>query len=109
MGSASNYEFFKKNEALYNMKNRLSKTKKLRLSILSKPFLKDLNVNIGVTNLAYFGEEMFPNPNLIVTKNFNFPISEVNIDLMEDSYENIKYLNYAYLLSTKNILNTQQN
>jgi hypothetical protein len=67
--------------------------------------LRDLSAKTNLNSLPIFTEDSVPNSLLLNLKNF-YPFSgETAIDSIEDSYENIKYVNYLHYLTYKNLLN----
>ena len=97
------YTFFKKQEELFNTSVR---HKSFRASTLAKPFLRDLSANSSLNSLPIFTEDSVPNSLLLNLKNF-YPFSnETSLDSIEDSYENLKYINHLHYLTYKNLLNS---
>jgi hypothetical protein len=98
--------FFSKQEELFNTKNRSPKAKQFKLSLLQKGnSLSSIKVQ-NLNSLPIYAEESLPNINLFKTKNFELFNYELNLDLLEDSYENTKSLNYLYYLNYKSILSS---
>ena len=97
------YTLFKKQEELFNASVR---HKTFRSSTLAKPMLRDLSAKTNLNSLPIFTEDSVPNSLLLNLKNF-YPFSnETAVDAIEDSYENLKYVNYIHYLTYKNLLNT---
>jgi hypothetical protein len=68
--------------------------------------LRDLSSKTNLNSLPIFTEDSVPNSLLLNLKNF-YPFSnETAVDAIEDSYENLKYVNYVHYLTYKNLLNT---
>jgi len=68
--------------------------------------LRDLSAKTNLNSLPIFTEDSVPNSLLLNLKNF-YPFSnETAVDAIEDSYENLKYVNYIHYLTYKNLLNT---
>jgi len=106
MQSVKESIFFSKQEDLFNVKNRSPKAKQFKLGILQKGnTLNSLKVQ-NLNSLPIYVEDQLPNINLFKTKNFELFNYELNLDLIEDSYENSKSLNYLYYLNYKSILNS---
>jgi|TARA_B110000259_G_scaffold140084_1_gene157740 hypothetical protein len=97
------YTYFKKQEELFNSSVR---HKTFRASTLAKPLLRDLTTNSNLNSLPIFTEDSLPNSLLLNLKNFYPFSSETAVDSIEDSYENLKYVNYVHYLTYKNLLNT---
>lgn len=68
--------------------------------------LRDLSSKTNLNSLPIFTEDAVPNSLLLNLKNFYPFSSETAIDSIEDSYENLKYVNYVHYLTYKNLLNT---
>ena len=97
------YTYFKKQEELFNASVR---HKTFRSSTLAKPLLRDLTTTSNLNSLPIFTEDSLPNSMLLNLKNF-YPFSgETSVDSIEDSYENLKYVNYVHYLTYKNLLST---
>jgi len=97
------YTYFKKQEELFNASVR---HKTFRASTLAKPLLRDLTTTSNLNSLPIFTEDSLPNSLLLNLKNF-YPFSgETSVDAIEDSYENLKYVNYVHYLTYKNLLST---
>ena len=80
--------------------------KTFRASTLAKPLLRDLTTTSNLNSLPIFTEDSLPNSLLLNLKNF-YPFSgETSVDAIEDSYENLKYVNYVHYLTYKNLLST---
>jgi hypothetical protein len=107
---ASNSDFLKKQEVVYNNTLRFIKDPKLKAGLLSKPFLVDTNVSSkNQYSLPVFSEESIVNPKLTNTKDFSSFANELVVDAYDDSYESSKYVNYLYYLNYKNLLNKNVN
>jgi hypothetical protein len=68
--------------------------------------LRDLSIKTNLNSLPIFTEDAVPNSLLLNLKNFYPFSSETAVDSIEDSYENLKYVNYVHYLTYKNLLNT---
>ena len=99
----SDYTFFKKQEELFNASVR---HKTFKSSTLAKPLLRDLSGTTNLNSLPIFTEDALPNSLLLNLKNFYPFSSETIVDSVEDSYENLKYINYLHYLSYKTLLNS---
>jgi hypothetical protein len=107
---ASNADFLKKQEVVYNTTLRFVKDSKLKSGLLSKSFLVDTNANSNNQySLPIFSEESIVNPSLTTTKDFSSFANELVVDAYDDSYESSKYVNYLYYLNYKNLLNNNVN
>jgi len=95
--------FFKKQEELFNASVR---HKTFKSSTLAKPLLRDLSGTTNLNSLPIFTEDALPNSLLLNLKNFYPFSSEAIVDSVEDSYENLKYINYLHYLSYKTLLNS---
>jgi len=104
--STKDYEYFKKQEELYNLSTR---HKKFKSSLLAKPFFKDLASNINTSSLPIFSEDTTVNTSLLSTKNFDNFGNEISIDTLDDSYESSKNLNYLQYTNLKSSLSTNNN
>jgi hypothetical protein len=104
--STKDYEYFKKQEELYNLSTR---HKKFKSSLLAKPFFKDLASNINTNSLPIFSEDTTVNTSLLSTKNFDNFGNEISIDALDDSYESSKNLNYLQYTNLKSSLSTNNN
>jgi len=88
---------------------RCSKDKKLKLGIFSKPTPLNKGPFLNLTSLPVYTEEVFTNTLLLGLKNFQHFSNEALVDVSDDAYENMKYLNYFYYLTYKNIFTTNLN
>jgi hypothetical protein len=88
---------------------RSSKNRKLKSSILSKPFFKDLCHITNLNSLPIYAENSFSNSFLLSLKNYQPYTTELGYESFDESYENSKYLNYVYYLNYKNLLNYNKN
>ena len=86
---------YNKQESLYN---KSSRNKKFRWDISSKSLKKSPNVN-RLNSISIFNEDCLSLVNNISSKNFKPFSSEVAIDSIDESYENIKNM---YSLFSKN-------
>jgi hypothetical protein len=100
---ATDHDYFKKQEEIFNTTDR---HKKFRGGLLSKPFFRDLNTKTNLNSLPIFSEDSVPNSFLLGLKNFNNFSTENSFDTLEDSYESFKYINYIHYLNYKTLLNT---
>ena len=96
------HTFFKKQEELFNNLNR---SKKFKLNSLAKPLIKDTTVSSNINTLPIFSEDFIPNTLLTNLKDFKTFSIEPTIDTLDDSYENIKFLNHLHSLNYMNTLN----
>lgn len=92
-----------KNENAYNLNNRLwESTPKAIL----KPFFRD---HISLTNLStlpLYTEESYTNSLMSSLNNFNLYDTELEVDTLDGSYNNVKSTNYIYNMNYMNTLNT---
>ena len=100
--NVNDFEFFKKQEELFNTLNR---SKKFKLNTLSKPLTRDLTAVNNLNTLPTFTEDYLPNTNLINLQNFTPFSLEITTDSLDDSYENTKNLNYIHYINYINTLN----
>lgn len=100
------YDYFKKQEELYNLSTR---HKKFKSSILSKPFIKDLSSTVNISSLPLFTEDSVVSTPLLSTKNFDNFGNEVSVDGLDDSYESAKTMNYLQHTGFKNNLSMNNN
>jgi len=98
--------YFPKQDVIFNTLNR---TKEFKDSISVNKTDTDIEFNNTVSNLPIFSEDGLLDINLLSLKNFEPFNNETNLDLTEDSYENLKYLTYIYSNNYKNILLTTAN
>jgi hypothetical protein len=85
---------FSKQEKTFNTLNRSDKIK------------FNLNENTNNRNsIALFSEEFFNNTSLLNLKNFSIYSNEVDIDTIDESYDNNKNLNYLHYLNYLNTYN----
>jgi hypothetical protein len=104
--NTKDFVYFKKQEELYNLTNR---HKKFRGSFLSKPFIKDFTRSSNINSLPIYTEDSIVNSLLMGTKNLNNFGNEMLVDLVDDSYESIKFMNYIHYLNFQNVLNIDNN
>jgi len=104
--STKDFNFFKKQEEVYNLSNR---HKKFKFNRISKPFIKDLTKFLNLNALPVFSEDSIINSLLSPTKNLNNFGNEVAVELNEETYESLKFVNYIHYLNFKNILNIDNN
>ena len=104
--SIKDHEYFKKQEEIYNLSTR---HKKFKSSLLSKSFSEDLILNVNISSLPIFTEDLTVNTPLLSTKNFDNFGSEISIDSLDDAYESSKNLNYLQYTNLKNSLTTNTN
>jgi hypothetical protein len=104
--NASNTDFLKKQEVLFNNTLRFVKDNKLKSGLLTKTLLTDTNIlGKNLNSLPVFSEEGITNPKFTSLKDFHPFSNELVIDTSEDVYESSKYLNYLYYLNYSNIIN----
>lgn len=89
--SASDIEFFEKQELKFLQNNRESSS-----NVLGRPFLRDENYMSTLNPCGLFTDEAITSTPLLSMNNFQNFINEVDLDLIDDSYENIKQLNYTH-------------
>jgi len=105
----SNFEYFKKQEDLFNKTTRIAQSKRFKSNVLTMPFKKDLLNVTNLNSLPIYIDEFFTSSYLLNLKNFKYIVPEVSVDNLDDAYEGNKYLNYLYYLSYKNLYNLNIN
>jgi hypothetical protein len=70
---------------------------------LSKASFKDLNIKSTLNSLPIFTEDSVMDPSLLNLANFFNFSNETTVDSFDDSYENLKYINFIYHLNYKNL------
>jgi hypothetical protein len=98
----SDYTFFKKQEEVFNTLNR---SRTFKQGTLNKPFIKDASALANVSSLPIFSEDAVPNTYLTALKNFKSFTFEPEVEALDDSYENFKYINYLHHLNYLTTLN----
>jgi hypothetical protein len=98
---AQEARFLTKQENLYNLENR---NKESKTGLINKSFLSNVNLKQTAYPLPLFSEESEVNPSLIPLKDFEPFATEVLTDSFEDTYESIKYANYAHLFESRSFL-----
>ena len=73
--------------------NKGSRNKKFRSDVLSKPFINS-KYNVFTNSISLFNDDCLSLVNNISKKNFKSFSSEMSIDSLDDSYENIKYISH---------------
>ena len=73
--------------------NKGSRNKKFRSDVLSKPFINS-KYNVFTNAISLFNDDCLSLVNNISKKNFKSFSSEMSIDSLDDSYENIKYISH---------------
>lgn len=104
--NSKDFIFFKKQEELYNISNR---SKKFKFNRLSKSFIKDTTKSLNINSLPIFNEDPIVDSLLVSPKYLNNFGNELNIDLVEDVYDSLKFTNYVHHLNFKNIVNIDKN
>lgn len=66
---------------------------------LDEPFVKDLTATPSLNALPIFSDELVTPTRFTKLLSADTSPSEVNLDLCEDAYESIKYLNYTHHLN----------
>jgi hypothetical protein len=108
--NASNSDFSKKQEILFNNSLRIVKDAKLKSGLLSKTFITDTNLTTkNLYSLPIFSDEPISNPKFTALKDFSSFSNEILVDSNEDVYETSKYVNYLYYLNFKNIISNSVN
>ena len=104
----ANYKLFNKMEKPYNRLNRLSISNEFDYDpiFLSSPLLLS---KLDTDYLSIFSEDTIINSNFIALKNCYSFNSEVLLDGLEDSYENIKFTNSLLNLNNKNLFSITGN
>jgi hypothetical protein len=104
--SASNLDFSKKQETLYNNNVRFVKDSKIKSGAVIKPFFTDLNLtSLNIASLPIFSDDSFSNTSLLPYKDYSLIPNELTIESSEEGNESAKSVNYLYYLNYKNLLN----
>jgi hypothetical protein len=105
--SNNEYLFFKKQEELFNTTTRLRKFKN---SQLSKPFMKSLFIDFSnVNSLPIYSEDSVMPSNLVpLNKFYTLPL-ESSVELMEESFDAVKYSKYIQFNKYKNLFSATNN
>ena len=93
--------YFSKQETAFNILNR---TKEFKDRLSFKRAATDAEFNNTVSPLPIFTEDGLLNINLLSLKDFEPFNNEVVLDSTDDSYDNLKYINYTYAHNYKNLL-----
>jgi hypothetical protein len=96
--------FFDKQENLFNIKNRLARTKLIKSTVANKSPISDNTLSNNLTILPIFNEAGLFNPALTNLKNFSLFATDSIIENLDDPYINTKTLNYIYRLGPKSPL-----
>jgi hypothetical protein len=99
----------KKHEELFNLFIRKPKDKKFKSGLLAKPFIKNNVLSLNLNLLPIFSEESLNNSKLLNLKNYQLFATELALDSIDDTYENVKYLNYLYHINYKNLITSNVN
>jgi hypothetical protein len=92
---------FSKEQSLFNLTDRLLDPK-LKLNSVYKPFLaKYFNFNLYSTPI--YTNNFFLNTKYINLLNYHNFNNEVNYEILDESYENIKNFKFLYYLNYQNI------
>gem|GEM_PF-3139420 len=96
------YEFFNKFQEHYNFNHKLLKFQE---GTIYKPFFKNIKSTGEFYSTAFYTEEGAAPVNLINTRDFIlFPLTST-LNMLEDSYESLKYLNHVFKLNYNFFLN----
>jgi len=100
--------FFDKEESFFN-NNKFFKNKKIKQGVVHNSFLYNNLSKTNLNTLPIFIEDSFLNLGLLNHKNTK-PLSlEFSFDLLENLFDNFKYMHYIYGLNFKNTLNINNN
>jgi hypothetical protein len=103
LGDIASYENLKKQEILFNQLNKAELT---NLKLKNTPFVKDLTFATNFNTLPIYSDEAYSDTTLSPLKDFNLYDYNSEFDMMDDSYSNVKFLNYVYHNNYLNTLNT---
>lgn len=105
--SNNEYLFFKKQEELFNNSTRLKKFKNMQAT---KPFLKSLFTDSSnINSLPIYSEDAVMPSNLVSLNRFHTLPLESSVELMDESFDSIKYTKYVHFNKYKTLYNTSSN
>lgn len=98
----NDFTLYSKTKKVYNTNDRLFFSID---DVAEEPFFNDLNLQKSIYSTFVFSEESVTPPLLMSTLLFSNFANIINNNLMEESYDNIKNLNYLLNYSSKIFLN----
>ena len=99
--TATQPNYFDKQETIFN---NLDRIKEFKDQVSGPSTIQDEEALMSRSGTGLYLEDGIFNTNLLAPKNFEVFNSELNTDALEDSYENIKYMNYVHTRNYQHLL-----